>query len=282
MTRRFSFPTLPAPRPAPGTQPGTIVVTGAAGGFGRAIAETFAAAGWHVGAFGIRTDKFAEWAPAYPTITTGQLDVTDADQWQTVLADFAAAHDGSIDVLVNNAGVLYAGDFITQGSYEADSRTVDVNLTGVLFGCRAAFPYLAAADGAHLINVCSAAAFYGTPDMAVYSATKYAVRGITEALEVEWAGHGIQVSDVMPLYSNTALIENHRTVGMKRLGTTTTPQDVADEIFAVVARGRRTPAKVHHPVGAKAALLFGSTHFSPGFLTRYINGLLTYQGKVRF
>ena len=268
---------------------GSIVVTGAAQGFGRTIAETFAKAGWSVGAYDVDTEKLEAWADSVPNVTWGALDVRDPEAWESVLAEFAEAHDGAINVLVNNAGVLYAGDFIEKGSFEADGRLVDINVKGVLYGARAAFPYLKLAalgktknKGAHLVNLCSAASIYGTPDMATYSATKFAVRGITEALEVEWDGHGIQVSDILPLYANTNMIANDRTVGMTRLGVHNTPQDVADVIFKAVSKGRGVPAKVHHPVGVQPSLLLGSSHMSPGFLTRFVNGSLVYEKKVRF
>lgn len=274
---------------------GSIVVTGAAQGFGRAIAETFAAAGWSVGAYDVDTEKLEAWADEAANVTWGALDVRDPQQWEGVLAQFAAANGGAINVLVNNAGVLYAGDFIEAGSYEADSRLVDINVKGVMYGARAAFPYLrlaasskgkngdgAVKKGAHLVNLCSASAIYGTPDMAAYSATKFAVRGITEALEVEWDGHGVQVSDIIPLYANTNMITSDRTVGMERLGVHNTPQDVADVIFKAVIKGRGVPAKVHHPVGAQPTFFLQSSYMSPGFLTRFINGKLVYEKKVRF
>lgn len=284
---------------------GSIVVTGAAQGFGRAIAEKFARAGWSVGAFDVDVARLSEWAESEANVTWGELDVRDADAWKRTLEDFAAANGGAINVLVNNAGVLYAGDFVEKGSFEADSRLVDINVKGVLFGARAAFPYLKRAasgekkvassegagvnagegaknKGAHLINLCSASAIYGTPDMATYSATKFAVRGITEALEVEWDGHGVQVSDIIPLYANTGMIANERTVGMERLGVHNTPEKVADVIFKVVTKGRGVPAKVHNPVGAQPTFFLQSSYMSPGFLTRFINGKLVYEKKVRF
>ena len=275
-----------------GLHGGSIVVTGAAQGFGRAIAETFAHQGWHVGAFDVDVERLETWVAGWNSknpggvagegsITAGHLDVSDPDSWQAALGDFAAAQAGSIDVLVNNAGVLYAGDFAEKGSFKRDAQLVDVNVKGVLFGARAALPYLSAAkNGAHMVNLCSASAIYGTPEMATYSSTKFAVRGISEALEVEWADRGVQVSAILPLYSNTNMIAKDRTVGMERLGVHNTPEQVAEKVFEVVKNGRSVPAKIHHPVGTQAAVLLAGSHFSPAFLTRYINSKLVYGGKI--
>ncbi|MBC2682124.1 SDR family oxidoreductase [Corynebacterium anserum] len=270
---------------------GSIVITGAAQGFGRAIAEKFAQAGWSVGAYDVDVARLSDWAESAANVTWGELDVRDADAWQRTLEEFAESHGGAINVVVNNAGVLYSGDFVEKGSFDADARLVDINVKGVLFGARAAFPYLKKAAsrqggngvrGAHLVNLCSASAIYGTPDMATYSATKFAVRGISEALEVEWDGHGVQVSDIIPLYVKTGMLENEHTVGMDRLGVQKTPEDVADVVFKVVTRGRGVPAKVHNPVGAQPGFLLNASFMSPAFLTRFVNGKLVYEKKVRF
>lgn len=151
----------------------------------------------------------------------------------------------------------------------------------MIYGCRAAFEHLKAAGDGVVVNVCSASSIYGTPDMATYSATKFAVRGISEALDFEWDKHNIRVRTVLPLYSRTALIADVETAGMRRLGASTTPQDVAAEVVRAVTAPRRSPTKVHFPVGWKTKLLEATSHFSPPFLTRFVNGLLVYGDKVR-
>lgn len=272
-----------------------VFITGAAQGFGRAIAEKFAAAGFTVGAYDINADLVHEWVSARSSaapgrVVAGELDVTKPEQWEDALASFAKSTTDigapSLNVLVNNAGILYAGDFIEEGSANRDSALVDINLKGTLFGSRAAFPYLKAAahkgQSAQVINLASASAIYGTPHMATYSSTKFAVRGITEALNVEWEPYGILVSDILPLYARTAMLDGVSTAGIDRLGATTTPEGVADVVLKTFEAGRTVPAKVHNPVGWQSKLLFNGSLMSPAFLTRFVNSKLVFPGKIKF
>ncbi|KAB1504472.1 SDR family oxidoreductase [Corynebacterium sp. 320] len=256
-----------------------VFITGAAQGIGRATAQLLADRGWTVGAFDI-SDDFS-WA-THPNIHTGTLDVTDPDAWSTALEEFVSAHGGHLDVLVNNAGILYGGPFMEEGSYKRDSALVDVNVKGVLYGARAAHPYLKAQAGSKLVNIASAAAIYGTPDMAVYSATKFAVRGITEALDLEWDQDDITVTSLWPLYAQTGMLDGVETSGTKRLGVRLTADDIALEVANLVEASRSTPTKVHHPVGLQAKVMFAASHFSPAFMTRFVNSKLVSDRKIRF
>ena len=116
------------------------------------------------------------------------LDVTDHAQWLDALADL-----DHLDLLVNNAGLLSSGAF-EQIDAERHRAIVEVNVLGVVNGALAAFPLLARTPNAAMVNLASASATYGQPDLATYSATKFAVRGLTEALDLEWAQHDIRCS----------------------------------------------------------------------------------------
>lgn len=214
------------------------------------------------------------------SVHTGFLDVSDPHTWEDALAEFAAAAGGGIDVVVNNAGILYGGPFMEEGSYDKDAQLVDVNVKGVLFGARAAYPWLKDGGG-KLVNIASASAIYGTPDMAVYSATKFAIRGITEALELEWAEEGIDVASVWPLYAATGMLDGVETSGTRRLGVNLTPAEVARAVADVVEAPRRSPIRIHHPVGRQAKLAYLASRFSPTWLCRYINAKLTSDRPVR-
>ena len=172
-------------------------------------------------------------------------------------------------------------------SYELDSAMVDVNVKGVLFGSRAAFPYLQRGTAPTLINVCSASAIYGQSEMATYSATKFAVRGITEALDLEWRPHGVHASSVWPLYVGTEMLAGVETAGMKNLGVTLTEDDVAAEIVAVADKaGRRISGlvgrlrdaltdSVHRPVRQQATAMYLASQVIPGRILKFTNKRLT-------
>lgn len=253
----------------------TVFISGAGRGIGRATAEKLLARGYTVGVFDISGDQ--EWAVGNNNAIVGTLDVTNPQQWEEALKQFVDKA-GRLDVLINNAGILYGTSF-EEGSYEQDNALIDVNVKGVHFGCRAALPYLKASRG-QVINLCSASAIYGTPDMATYSATKFAVRGITEALEVEWEPYGIDVKAVWPLYVNSPMLENVSTDGTKRMGVRITPDDVADAIIDCIDHKQRRITKVHFPVGLQTKLLYYAASVGAPFLNRFINAKLTTKRKI--
>ena len=261
----------------------SVLVTGAGRGIGEAIARRFADAGYLVGAYDLEP---CEWARGDDRILTGSLDVTDPDAWEAALAELTARSGGALDVLVNNAGLLYGTPFM-DASYARDSALVDVNVKGVLYGCRAAYPYLQKAAAPAVINLCSASAIYGQAEMAVYSATKFAVRGITEALDLEWGPQGIRVCSVWPLYVGTGMLEGVNTAGMRNMGVSLTEGDVAEEVFDLAEQTRRSPAgllgrirgllgrEVHRPVGRQATAMYLASQVAPGRILKLGNQRLT-------
>lgn len=258
------------------TERKTVLISGAAAGIGRATAQRFLAAGWRVGAYDIDQAglaTLAEAAPAGAELITGTLDVTDTADWQARLSELVGER-GRLDVLVNNAGVLASGDFAAL-DVEVQAAMVEVNVTGVLRGCHAAYPYLAATDGARVINLCSASAIYGQPELAVYGATKSAVRGLTEALDLEWAGEDITVRALWPLFVDTGMIDGMDTGSTRSLGVHLTADDVADAVFTAATerpgRLRSAAGSVHRAVGRQATLLMAGAEVSPSALLRVIN-----------
>ena len=215
----------------------SVLITGAASGIGRETARLFAARGWRVGLAdrhhpGLRT-LAAELGPAAWSLP---CDVTRPESLHEALASFTAESGGRLDVLVNNAGVLHTGPFESM-PIQAHRELIDVNVAGFTEVLHAAFPMLRAARGT-AVNLASASAEYGTPDFATYSATKFYVRGLSEALDVEWRRHGIRVACIMPAFVATAMIEGRRTRSMERLGVGLRPQDVAAVIWRA-AHARR-------------------------------------------
>ena len=251
----------------------SVVVTGAAAGIGRAIAHRFHAEGYLVGAYDVDRAGLDALARDLPGAVTGELDVRDEAVWGQRLAELADRTGGRLDVLVNNAGILSSGAF-ADIPLAAQQRIVDVNVKGVLNGCHTAYPYLRATPGAHVVNLASASAIYGQPELATYSATKFAVRGLTEALDLEWAADDITVRAVWPLFVRTAMTSDMDLASTRALGVRLSADDVAREVLDVV-RPHRLPQPVHRAVGAQAKVLMASSALAPAWLLRRINGRIT-------
>ena len=251
------------------TRQRSVLITGAAHGIGRATAELFAREGWLVGAFDVDTDALSALAAELPDadLLTGRLDVTEPADWEVALRALAARSGGTLDVLVNNAGVLVAGE-LADLPLARQRRVVDVNLAGVVNGCASAYPYLR--RGSCVVNIASASALYGQPGLAVYSATKAAVCALTEALDLEWQPHGIRVADVLPLFVETGMVRDAPDLrSLRTLGVHLTPQDVAAAVrLAVDDRSRvRGP---HRAVGRQAQVLAATARLGPRALQRQL------------
>jgi NAD(P)-dependent dehydrogenase (short-subunit alcohol dehydrogenase family) len=185
----------------------SIFVTGAASGIGRATARLFAEKGWFIGAFDLNAEGLATLTQEIGSdnCITGRLDVTDRRNFEEAVAAFGAQTGGRMDVLFNNAGIGESGWF-EDVPYEAAMRVVQVNFVGVLTGIYTALPLLKATKNSLCFTTSSSSATYGMPRLAVYSATKHAVKGLTEALSIEFARHGIRVADTLPGLIDTAIL----------------------------------------------------------------------------
>ncbi|MEH3046085.1 SDR family oxidoreductase [Sphingomonas adhaesiva] len=247
-----------------------ILVTGGGSGIGRAVARLFADKGWRVGLADISEAGLRETAAMLSAerTSTHVMDVRDASEWEHVLAEFAALTDGRVDVVFNNAGIAAGGPFGDM-AIEALDRVIDVNFRGMAYGARLSYPYLKATPGACLLNTASASAIYGTAGLAAYSATKFAVRGLTEALDAEWAADGIRVRSLMPGFIDTNLLSvgvagTNRTAreAVVDSGLEFTPVETVAQAAWDAVHGDR----VHTPVGKTARQLTFATRWLPGRL----------------
>jgi NAD(P)-dependent dehydrogenase (short-subunit alcohol dehydrogenase family) len=221
-----------------------VLVTGGASGLGAALAGRFAARGDRV----LVTDLVEEHdVPAGTSYL--RADVTSAGDWQTVHRQVVDAW-GGVDVLVNNAGIAAGGRIDVVGLDEWQ-RVIDVNLLGVVRGCRTFVPMLKAQAEAgeapgHIVNTASLAGLVHPPGMASYNAVKAGVVALSETLQHELAPWGIRTSVVCPSFFRTNLASSLS--GSDRLldqiaarlidRSGTTADEVADEVMKGVDAGR--------------------------------------------
>ncbi|PVX29954.1 SDR family oxidoreductase [Sphingomonas pokkalii] len=249
-----------------------IFITGGASGIGQAVAQLFAARGWRVGLADVNAAGLATTQAMLPEgmATTHLLDVRDRDQWVAALADFAEASGGRLDVLFNNAGIGTSGPFASADPAELE-RCIAVNFTGVVHGAHTAFPLLSATPGSVMLITSSAAGIYGTAGAAIYAATKFAVRGLAESLDGEWAPAGVQVRTLMPAFIDTPLLDqpsggSNQVIRerVQRAGLEISPVgDVAEAAWQAV-HGH----VLHTRVGKTARKLWFAARWMPGALRK--------------
>lgn len=186
-----------------------IFITGAASGMGRETAKLFASKGWFVGASDVNTEglQTLQQEVGSENCFIRKLDVTAKPDFDAALAEFGAKSGGRLDLMYNNAGIGESGWF-EDVPYEAAMRVVQINFVGALNGAYAALPLLKKTANSLLFTTSSSSATYGMPRIAVYAATKHAVKGLTEALSIEWERHGIRVADVLPGLIDTAILRS--------------------------------------------------------------------------
>lgn len=249
----------------------TILITGAASGIGAATARLFHARGWTVGLLDIDHRPLAALAAELGGAWHAELNVADAGAVGEALEDFCRLQGGRLRVLFNSAGVLRFGHF-EEITLEEHARILQINVLGLLHVTHAAFPYLKGTPGAQVINMGSASGLYGTPHMVSYSASKFAVRGLTEALELEWRRHGIRVGDLMPPFVATPMVDSQRFTppALRRLGVNLRAEDIALAVWRQVERPR-----VHRPIHWLFRLMYATGQVSPPSVSRLLMGWLS-------
>ncbi len=220
----------------------TIFITGAASGIGRSTALRFAKEGWAVGAFDLNESGLAELQNEIGAerCLTGRLNVCDPAEFDRAVHSFGEWSGNQMDVLFNNAGILFQG-FFESLSLEQHLKTIDVNLKGVVIGIHAALPLLKSTPGACILSMSSASAVYGTPDHSSYSATKFGVRALTEALAIELAPAGIRVVDLMPAFVSTPMVNDQASPSrlVSEMGLQHQPEDIAEWAWRAVHEDKR-------------------------------------------
>ncbi len=192
-----------------------VVITGAGSGIGRALALNCARRGSLLALSDVNeaglaeTVELAKKAGAL-TVRSDRLDVADRDAMGRYALDVVQSF-GRVNVIVNNAGVSLTGDF-TDLEYNDIDWIVGVNLWGVVHGTKEFLPHLIASGDGHVVNLSSLFGLISMPGQSIYNATKYAVRGMSEALREEMliAGHPVGVTSVHPGGIKTDIVRNSR------------------------------------------------------------------------
>lgn len=210
-----------------------VLVTGGGSGIGRATAHAFADLGAEV----VVVDVDAESAEKVAADCGGAAfvaDVSDAAAMEEMAASVHAAH-GSVDVLVNNAGVGMTGRFLDMGDSDWD-WILGINLRGVVNGCRVFVPPMLERGSGQVVNVSSGLAYTPRATEPGYVTTKAAVLALSRCLRADWHDRGVGVSAVCPGVIDTAIIEGTRFLGNR--GDT----DVVANVHRVFSRGHKPAA----------------------------------------
>lgn len=250
----------------------SIFITGGASGIGLAAARRFASEGWTVGIGDIDEPGMARVGQELGAFTV-PLDVRYRAQWASALEGFVA-HAGKLDVLLNNAGIARYGMFEEVTPEESDLQ-IDINVKGVVNGAYAGLPHLKQVKGSRLINVASVAGIVGSPGLAVYSATKHAVRGLSEALDAEFTRFGIDVTCVMPFFVETPILD---------AGSTGTNHTIRDSIgnspvYTVKEAAEMVWQAAH---GSEREYIVGKAGRQAAFARRFMPGRLRKRMKAAF
>jgi NAD(P)-dependent dehydrogenase (short-subunit alcohol dehydrogenase family) len=208
-----------------------VAITGAARGIGLATAQALASRGARVAIGDLDGAEAESAAASLPGEATGhELDVTDEESFARFLDAAGAA--APLDVLVNNAGIMFVGPLEGSG-YRGFSKTIDVNVKGVAIGMHLAAERLQ--SGGHIVNVVSSSAWIAPPALAVYAASKHAARGLTDAVRAELKPRGIHVTAVYPGVVQTDLaVGTSASRGSKMIE----PREVAEAIAGAIERPR--------------------------------------------
>jgi NAD(P)-dependent dehydrogenase (short-subunit alcohol dehydrogenase family) len=176
------------------------IVTGAAQGIGRAVAELFAAEGAQVIAGDVKQQPVA-----HAGIVNQELDVSDEANWKAIV-DFTLQAHGRIDILVNNAGIVFNYGQVLETGLDDWNKVIGVNLTGSFLGMQAVLPAMRKARSGSIVNFSSIWGNVGVPGAAAYNAAKGGVRNMTKNAAVSYAPDNVRVNSVHPGLIRTPLV----------------------------------------------------------------------------
>ena len=246
------------------------VITGAGSGIGEATALAFARKKTEVIAVDIDGDSAArvaiECSKLGPAAASEVCDVADAAAVEELAARIEVER-GSVDVVVNNAGVGVAGPFL-DNSLEDWEWLRGINLDGVVHGCRAFGAPMVERGHGHVVNVASGAGYIANRNMAAYCASKAAVIMLSQCLRADWSGAGVGVSVICPGVIKTPIATRTRMVGRMEAKRETAERAMryghSPDLVAKAIAGAVEGNKEIVPVGFESTLAFRLLRFAPG------------------
>lgn len=276
------------------TTPRTVLITGASTGFGRLTALTFQRGGWNVVAT-MRSPEGESELTSLPNTLVVRLDVRERASVDAAV-DQAVGRFGAIDVLVNNAGHGTRG-FLEEASESEMYEQFDANVFGMMRTIQSVTPHMRAAGSGVIINISSISGIFGSHLNSLYSASKFAVHGLTESLAHELSLFGIDVKVISPGIFETNFLTNLKKLSgnpkeeLRRYtdiddelmaasrqrmanegGTPSNPQEVADRIY----EGATTDTPVTSMVGSDAVAIqeLKTTMTEPDFMALIRSGTM--------
>jgi len=255
-----------------------VVITGAGSGIGRALAVQLSQAGCRLALSDIDEQGLAETVAALSDpekVKSDKLDVANKDAF-FAYADDVVSHFGQADVIINNAGVAVSAN-VDECDIENYEWLLGINMWGVLYGTKAFLPYFKKADTGKIVNISSVFGLIAVPALSAYNMSKFAVRGLNEALWQELEGSNISCLSVHPGGIATKIAENARSAGedgsekisdiSKVLDTTA--ESCAAQIIKAIKKDKRRIL-----VGLDAKMMSLVQHLLPGSYYKILNFIL--------
>ena len=256
-----------------------VAVTGAASGIGRALARRLAAKGAHVAIADVNEPGLRETASMVETsgvkVTTHVVDVRDRDAVYRYAAEVEQQHGGA-DIVINNAGLAVRAT-LEEVTYEDFELVIDVNMWGVIYGCKAFLPLLRKRPEGHIVNISSINAMVPFIENGPYNISKYAVLGLSETLMQELQGQPIRVSCVHPGGIRTNIVRNARgrtaaDAAMFDKIARTSPETAAETILSGVEKNKEQIF-----VGLDAKALAAAKRLVPHWI---VHGTATFMRRL--
>lgn len=261
----------------------TILITGAASGIGRRFAERVSESDgvtlilWDLNASGLEETK--KGCRNASEIVTTMVDITDSERIQFE-ADRLLKQGELPDIIVNCAGIV-VGKFFHEHSYSDIDRSIQVNISGSMYVARAFLNEMIDRGSGHIVNLASASGYIGNPRMSVYAASKWAVLGWTESLQLEMRRNksGIDVTAVIPSYIDTGMFKGVKPPKLVPLLTT---NQIVEKMLKGISRRKKTikaPMMVRTVPLLKALLPAAAFDWIAGSLLGVYQSMDSYTGR---